>query len=450
MKFRWLKQIMPRGLHGRAALILILPVVTIQLVVSVVFIQRHFERVTEQMSATMVREVRLAEALMLGRIAPPEGQDTAGQRAAGQSAIPRALGLHLALPAPAPLLVRRGDARDALDFTGSVVAASLREGLSNLRFVDLTGTPGVQLVLDTPEGPLMVAFPRDRVSASNPHQLLVPMVFVSVLMTLIAYLFLRNQLRPIERLALAAEEFGRGRVVPYTVRGATEVRKAGMAFLDMRSRIERHIEQRTLMLSGVSHDLRTPLTRLKLGLSMLPEGPEVAALARDVDEMNRLVDAFLDFARAGAEAGEVELRDLSRFVQEVVEDARRAGLAVSLSAPPGEGLARFRPAAIRRALDNLIGNAVRYGLRAQVSVALSETAVRIAVEDAGPGIPPERREEALRPFTRLDPARNQDRGQGVGLGLSIALDIVRGHGGTLLLGRSETLGGLKAEIVLPR
>jgi two-component system osmolarity sensor histidine kinase EnvZ len=227
-----------------------------------------------------------------------------------------------------------------------------------------------------------------------------------------------------------------------------EVRAAGHAFLDMRARIERQIEQRTLMLSGVSHDLRTPLTRLKLGLSMLDE-EDAAPLLRDVDEMQRLLDTFLEFSR-GAAAGEAEPTEPLALVRGIVEDAQRAGKPVRLGRLKGEGEVPLKALSIRRAVENLIDNAVRHGSRAVVSVALSDKALRIRVEDDGPGIAPERRAEALKPFARLDPARNQDKGGGVGLGLAIAKDVARAHGGALRLGKSETLGGLKADIVIGR
>jgi Signal transduction histidine kinase len=444
MNFRWLKQVMPRGLYGRAALILILPVVTIQLVVSVVFIQRHFERVTRQMTEGMVREIVLLDQV----VTKAATIEAARERLAE---LDEALGFITALPAPASVAKNRGDRRKFLDLTGIVVLSTLHENLPAIRSIDLVSDDNkVAVALETPKGLLSVIFPRGRVSASNPHQLLVLMVFVSILMTLIAYLFLRNQLRPILRLARAAEAFGKGRNVDYRVSGATEVRSAGSAFLDMRARIERQIEQRTLMLSGVSHDLRTPLTRLRLALSMMPESPDVEAMERDVDEMGRLVDAFLDFAREGATQGNPETLEICGFVRGVVEDAQRAGQKVTLVGCEGGETATFRPDALRRAFENLIGNANRYGERAEVTVSIGKTGWRIAVHDDGPGIAPERRDEAMRPFTRLDPARNQDRGQGVGLGLSIAADILRSHGGSLKLGHSERLGGLMAEMILPR
>ena len=274
------------------------------------------------------------------------------------------------------------------------------------------------------------------------------MIFFGVLMTVISYFYLRNQLRPITRLAQAAEAFGRGRNLPYRPAGAVEVRAAGGAFLDMRARIERQIEQRTLMLSGVSHDLRTPLTRLRLGLAMLDE-EEAEPMLRDVEDMQRLLDGFLAFAR-GVHEGEAEPVDPIALVRQIVEDAQRNQFDVTLSEVSGEGEINLRGGSIRRAVENLISNAVRYGSRAEVSVVLTEKSLRIRVEDDGPGIPAESREEAIKPFTRLEPARNQNRGTGVGLGLSIVLDVARAHGGTLRLGQSDRLGGLQADIVIAR
>jgi len=445
MDFAWLKHILPRGLYGRAALILVLPVITIQLVVSVVFIQRHFERVTEQMTTSMLREVALviARASAAPSLAAAQGQ---------MRDLHAALNLDLHLPATGA--IPAADVREFTDFTGLTVQSILRAGLPELRAIDLSDGGRVQLWAETPNGVLFISFPRDWVSATNPHQLLVLMVFVSVLMTVIAYLFLRNQLRPIQRLARAAEAFGKGQVLSYHPGGAIEVRAAGRSFLEMRNRIERQTEQRRLMLSGISHDLRTPLTRLRLGLSMLPEDPdtrdEIAAMERDLSEMGKLIDAFLNFVREEVVSGEAVRTDIGALVSQAVEDARRAGQPVTLAAVPAAPvLAVVRPDALRRALDNLIGNAVRYGERAEVSLAASASSLRITVEDDGPGIPAERREEAIRPFTRLDPARNQDRGQGVGLGLAIATDIIQSHGGSLRLSGSAKLGGLSAELVLP-
>jgi two-component system osmolarity sensor histidine kinase EnvZ len=437
--FAFLKPLVPRGLYGRAALILIVPVVAIQLVVSLAFIQRHFEGVTRQMTQSLVIQITflLDEADRGG--SPAESRLRALR-------VARPLELDVELPAS---WTADGDSRRFYDLSGRVVIATLREGLPELRAVDLTTDSGdVRMLLDTDIGPMSVSVSRRRVSASNPHQLLVWMILTSFLMTLIAYVFLRNQLRPIKRLAEAAEAFGKGRSVAYRPRGALEVRSAGAAFLDMRSRIERQMEQRTLMLSGVSHDLRTPMTRLKLSLSMMPQDDEVRDALRDVADMERLVNEFLSFARGDAMETPVET-DPVALVARVVENAQRSGARVTMRSE-GSGMAQLRPDAVTRAVENLVGNAARYGEQCEVSVHLTERSLRICVEDDGPGIPPERRDEAMRPFTRLDSARNPNRGGGVGLGLSIAADIARSHGGTLTLSDSARLGGLKAEIVLAR
>lgn len=436
-----LKSLLPRGLFGRAALILVVPVVAIQLVVSVVFIQRHFERVTEQMTTSIGIEIRhlLAEVEAAADLA--SAQEVANNLA-------KALDLQVVLPAGAP---PGSDRREVLDWSGRRVILTLRDSIPAVLAVDLvSGDHDVLAWFATRHGRLEVMVNRGRMSASNPHQLLVLMVFASVVMTAVAYLFLRNQLTPIARLSRAAEAFGKGEVVPFRPRGATEVRAAGQAFLDMRGRIERQIEARTQMLSGVSHDLRTPLTRLKLGLSFLPEEEEVEALKRDVQQMERMVDEFLSFARGDAMEA-VEAVDPAALVAEVVADAARAGQAVVLGAVdwPGGSL-RLRPQAVRRALENLIGNAVRHGNQAVVSLATSERLLRLVVEDDGPGIAPEAREAAMEPFRRLDAARDPNHGGGVGLGLAIAADVARNHGGGLRLGESATLGGLRAELTLAR
>ncbi|ETX15522.1 histidine kinase [Roseivivax halodurans JCM 10272] len=428
MSFRWLKDYVPRGLNARALLILILPVVTVQLVVSVVFIQRHFEGVTVQLTDQLARQVNAILSVE-------------------EPWLPAMLDLRVEEMTEADM--PPADTRRWYDFSGRVVMRELRNDVAGLERIVLPNDQEAQLYVRRGDLVYAFMFDRDRVSASNPHQLLVNMVVFGGLMTAIAYLYLRNQLRPITRLARAAEAFGRGRHMPYAPAGAVEVRAAGNAFLDMRARIERQIEQRTLMLSGVSHDLRTPLTRLRLGLSMIDED-EAEPLLRDVDDMQALVDAFLDFARDNAESGEAEPTDPASLVRSVVADAVRSGRDVRLSGIDGEGRVALRPVAIRRAVENLVSNAVRYGTRCEVGVRLTEKSLRIRIEDDGPGISPDRREDAMRPFVRLDPSRNQDRGTGVGLGLAIAADIARAHGGVLRLGTSETLGGLRADIVIAR
>lgn len=435
----WFRRVMPRGLYGRAALILVLPIVTIQLVVSVTLIQRLYEDVTRQMTRNLASGLG---ALVSAVEAAPD----AASASAVATSLAGPVGVTAVLPSTRPVT----DAREILDISGVTVEDTLHRALPRVTGVDLRNSRDVLVAMETRHGRLVVSFDRRRVSASNPHQLLVLMAGTSLLMTIVAFIFLRNQLRPIKRLAQAAEDFGRGRNTTYRPSGAAEVRSAGSAFLDMRSRIERQMEQRTLMLSGVSHDLRTPLTRLKLGVAMLPEDEETAAMTRDIEEMEGLISAFLAFSRGDALESDPEPTDPAVLVRDIVTRAARRGGLVRLGAIEGAGIMPLRRSAITRAVDNLISNALRYGEHAQVGVTMSDRALVISVEDDGPGIPKGRREEALRPFARLDPARNQDKGSGVGLGLAIAADVARGHGGMIRLGDSRTLGGLRADIVLPR
>lgn len=437
--FLWLKKYMPRSLYGRAALILILPVLTVQLVVSVTFIQRHFEDVTRQLTQGLGLDL----VYISSQLPDPEADAVTE---AGR-ALSRQFGLQfnmVEVGATGPLPERRR----FYDFSGIVVIDVLQQVVPNLLSVDLPDDKRVAVYVDLPAGTGVFSFDRTKVSASNPHQLLVWTLVAGGFMTLIAYSFLRNQLRPIKRMAAAAEAFGKGRHVPYKPGGAIEVRAAGNAFLEMRGRIERQIEQRTLMLSGVSHDLRTPLTRLKLGLSMI-EDDSREDLENDVTEMQHLLDEFLSFAKGDSE-GEPELIDPVQLAQDIVSGYVRSGQAVSLGVVDGTGPARLRPVAVRRAVENLIGNAVRYGSEARLSVRVGERSVRFRIEDNGPGIPPDQRGEAVKPFSRLDPSRNQNKGSGVGLGLAIVTDIARAHGGSLRLDQSDDLGGLMADLVLPR
>lgn len=439
MFWAWIKNYMPRGLYGRAALILILPVLTLQLLVSVVFVQRHFEGVTRSMTSAVNIELRfLRDAID----AAPDAQ-AAGQIAENTGA---ALEITASLPvdtAPA------SDETRFVDLTGKIVIDTLRIGVPEVAVVSLTDRRRVQIWMQTRHGTTYLSFQRGRVSVANPHQLLVIMVVMGAIMTTIAYFFLRNQLRPIKRLAAAATEYGKGRIKPFSPTGALEVRAAGMAFLDMRNKIERQTQSRTMMLSGVSHDLRTPLTRLRLGLSML-DGEDTDAIMRDVDDMQELLDGFLDFARNDALDG-LEPCMPREILDAAVSDAARGGQSVTLGPVTGPDQdVTMRPMAVRRALDNLIGNALRYGTKAEVCLDVTDRTVRFTVEDDGPGIPATSREAAMSPFVRLDPSRNQDKGTGVGLGLSIVADIARNHGGLLRLGDSARLGGLKAELVLAR
>ena len=421
---------MPKRLYWRAAFILLFPVIFLQLIVSVVIIKRHFEGVTEQMTGTVASQIKLIA--------------TKVEAAEIDAAIELSEALNMKLLAVEPDKSIGSNSKRFYDVSGIVVIRELYK-LKWVQNVDLLDDDYVTVTLRLADMIFQLQFDRARVSASNPHQLIVNMVVFGAFFTLIAFMYLRNQLRPITRLAVAAEAFGRGQTVPYTASGAIEVKAAGNAFLEMRNRIERHIEQRTMILSGVSHDLRTPLTRLKLGISLL-DSDDKEPLERDLEEMRLMLDEFLTFAKAqDNEQSNFELLTVSSIIDSLKDDYQRSNAKLQVANNITTGSYFMRPSLIRRALDNIIGNALRYGTLANLKVTIDNEYINFIVEDDGPGIPAEMRPEALKPFSRLDPARNQDKGMGVGLGLPIASDIAQAHGGSLRLLKSDKYGGLRAE-----
>ncbi len=444
MKPRPIKSILPRSLFGRALAILLVPIIALQLVVGLVFFQRHYQRVTEQLTHGVGLELRYA----ISRI---ERAPDATRAALELAELARPLDLVLRLEPG--VTVKAGEERDFTDVSGRAIARTLRQDLPGPLDIDLASDQrAARIAVQTGKGALVSSVPRTRLSVQNPHQLLVLMLAASLVLSTIALIFLRNQVRPIRRLAEAAEAFGKGRSVPFRPAGAEEVRRAGMAFLSMRSRLERQIEQRTQMLSGVSHDLRTPLTRMRLTLALMDESEEARDLAQDMDQMDRMLGEFLAFAR-GDSLEATEPTDPFALAAGIADNARRAGATVALTQrdeTPGDRLVEMRPGAVGRAVENLVGNAARHGDRVELCVRLRPKSLEFIVEDDGPGIPPEDRARALAPFTRLDAARNQDKGGNVGLGLSIAMDVARSHGGSLELGDSAEFGGLRAVLRLPR
>ncbi len=289
------------------------------------------------------------------------------------------------------------------------------------------GSDLITINVEVHDGVLSLVVPRDRVTVSSPDIFILWMFGSSLVLMGIAVVFLRNQVRPIERLARAAESFGKGRAVPdFKPYGAAEVRRAAQAFITMRERIERHVHQRTDMLAGISHDLKTPLTRIKLQLALMDENADVAALREDIVDMEHMLDEYLQFARG--EGGEAAVAtDIRLLLRDAAEAARRAEGADAENVRLEEGervVLTVKRNALKRCVTNLIDNALKYGQRTQIALERSTKSVEINVDDDGPGIPEARREEAFRPFHRLDEGRNLQIG-GVGLGLAIARDIAR-------------------------
>lgn len=434
---RPIARIMPKGLYPRALVIVIAPVVLLQSVVAYVFMERHWQTVTQRLSSAVASEISTLidvyesypqdnYATILGRIAEERlGMDV--------EILP-----DTDLPAPGP--------RPFFSLLDSALSTELAQQVKRPFWLDTVGRSSlIEIRIKLGKDVMRVLTRRSQAYASNSHIFLLWMMGTSLILLTIAVLFLRNQIRPILRLADAAEAFGKGRDAEFRPRGAREVRRAGNAFIEMKRRVERSIGERTMMLNGVSHDLRTILTRFKLSLALLERSPDLEALEKDVDEMSRMLEDYLAFARGDAGEAPVET-DIRALLETLKADAERQDHQTELTVI-GDPLVVVRPDAIRRLLTNLVSNAARFGDRIAIRATHDARYLIVMVDDDGPGIPPELREDVFKPFFRIDEARNVD-GGGTGLGLAIARNIARSHGGDIILGESP-LGGLRATVRLP-
>jgi two-component system osmolarity sensor histidine kinase EnvZ len=433
-----LRRIMPRTLLGRSLVIIITPLIVLQVISTYIFYERHWENVSWRLSAVLAGDIAtIIDSLAL----PPGGLDEATiiEMARRNMELRVSYRPGARLPTDAPPL---GDSRleqmlaralDAYVNKPYVIAVHSEQSEVDIR-IQLAG------------GVLDVVTARKRLFSYTTYVFVLWMVGSSLVLFAVAMMFMRNQIRPVRRLAEAAESFGKGLDVPdFKLEGGAEVRMAAAAFKVMRARIERQITQRTEMLAGVSHDLGTVLTRMKLALAMMGDGPETAALKTDVADMEKMVEVYLAFARGeGAEA--VEDTDLSALVEEAVGSIQPGKAHIERDVPAGLHMP-LRPQSLKRALVNLLSNAARYGHTIAVAAAKRNGAAVVTIDDDGPGIPDDQLEAVFKPFYRLDPSRNLQTG-GTGLGLAIARDAVRRHGGDLTLSRSP-MGGLRATLRLP-
>jgi two-component system osmolarity sensor histidine kinase EnvZ len=434
----WLKSWLPKGLYARALLIIIVPMVLLQSVVAFVFMERHWNTVTRRLSAAVTQDIA---SLIDIYQSFPDSPDHATLRRIAQQRLGLVVdflpGTDLPPPGPKPFF-------SLLD---QALSREISRQIAKPFWIDTVGRSAlVEIRITLDNNVLRVFAPRNAAYASNSEIFLFWMVGTSLVLLGVSVLFLRNQIRPILTLADAAESFGKGREVPgFRPRGAREVRRAALAFIEMKRRVERTMEQRTTMLAGVSHDLRTILTRFKLELALIGDSPEAEALKKDVDEMGRMLEAYLAFARG--DAGEQSApTDMAAFLEELKLDAERHGHRASIVFH-GHPVVTVRPAAFKRCLANLVSNAARFANTISITGHRDHRWLTVTVDDDGPGIPVSMREEVFRPFLRLDDARNQDEG-GTGLGLAIARDIARSHGGDILLGDSP-LGGLRVTVRVP-
>ncbi|WP_421859252.1 ATP-binding protein [Oricola sp.] len=430
---------MPRGLYARSLIIIIAPMVLLQSVIAFAFMERHWQTVTQRLSTAVTRDI--AAIVDMIETYPKDGEFEEITRIARER-----LALNVAilppdpLPAPAP--------KPFFSILDTILSEEITRQIGKPFWIDTVGNSNlVEIRVQLDEHVLRVLARRSRAYASNTHIFLLWMVGTSLVLLFIAILFLRNQIRPIQKLAEAAESFGKGRPLPedFRPRGAIEVRRAGLAFIQMRERIEKQIEQRTTMLSGVSHDLRTILTRFKLQLALSKDHSVTEALDKDVADMQSMLEGYLSFAK-GDVREETEEFDIHVLLDEIAKDGELRGKTVRTSLVGRPGIV-VRPSAFRRLVSNLTSNAFRHAQRVEIVARHSKGWLTMTIDDDGPGIPEDRREEVFRPFYRLDEARNLNE-TGTGLGLSIARDIARSHGGDIEL-QSSSMGGLRAELRLP-
>ena len=439
----WRRNI-PRSLWGRVLLIILAPIILLQIFVTWIFFQQHWETVTGKLSENLAGDIAWAVSAY---DADPTQQNLARIRDQAHANMQLSVDLQKGKTLPT---TRSRSIYAVLDHA---LNNALDDRLpDNARWWFDTATyPGhVDIRVEVPGGVMRIIATKDRAFATTGYIFIFYMVGASAILTIIAVLFVRNQVRAIERLAQAAEKFGRGEDDPnFKPYGASEVRAAASAFIQMKERIQRQIEQRTTLLASVSHDLRTPLTRLKLELAMAEQDTATQRMKQDVSEMAYMIDEYLAFAR-GEMAEDAEVVSATALMTSIAGGIERSGHKPIVNGLEQDVSVRIRQLSIERALNNLIMNGFHYGKTVALSAAVAGedlAMLHLTVDDDGPGIAPEKREDAFKPFSRLDESRNQNI-KGVGLGLAIARDIVRGHGGDLTLGDSP-MGGLRAEITLP-
>jgi two-component system, OmpR family, osmolarity sensor histidine kinase EnvZ len=434
----WIKRILPNTMFGRSLLLIIMPLILVQAISAWVFYTRHWETVAHRFAADVAAEIGLlGESLELTQTSEQRTRLMAW--AASRTEIDYSFDRGGRLPPP----VASGGSE-----TEERLRTALQERLQVPYLVDGSSDQGTLAVMvQLPSGLLNATLSYKRLNTSTTYIFILWMIGSSLLFFGVAAIFLRNQVKSLRRLAFAADSFGKGRPIPFSkVQGALEVRQAAAAFIQMRDRIQRQIRQRTEMLAGVSHDLRTPLTRMKLALEFMGDDQTVAELKSDIVEMERLLQVYLDFARGEGTETPVDT-DIAELLQDIAASSAREGMSLSLDRPPGL-VVPIRPNALRRCLGNLIANGSRYGTHVWLTGHSVEDGVDILVDDNGPGIPLGERDHVFQPFIRLDSSRNPSTG-GIGLGLTIARDVARSHGGDVRLETSPQ-GGLRARVHLPR
>ncbi|WP_137389721.1 ATP-binding protein [Rhodoligotrophos defluvii] len=437
---RFLERHLPARLYPRSLIIIITPIVLLQSIMAFIFMERHWDRVTKQLSRSVAREI--AFLVQLYEYYPKTPANTQHLLKLANDTLDLGLTIAEGQPLPPPA------DKPLFSLLDMKLSKYLARYVGRPFWLDTVGRSGyVDIRVEVEPGTTFrILTNQSRAYASNTHIFLLWMVGSSLVLMFVAIIFLRNQIRPIMQLAEAAQNFGMGRdVPPFQPKGAAEVQIAAQAFNNMRERIERHVEQRTAMLAGVSHDLRTILTRFKLELACCEDSPQIRELQRDADEMQRMLEDYMAFVRGDGGERSIDA-DIASIISSVARIGEKRGREVAVTVPD-ELWAPVKPNAFKRCLSNLVGNAAKHANRITISANLDDRHLTIIVDDDGPGIPADKREEVFRPFFRLDDARNQDE-TGTGLGLAIARDIARSHGGDISLSESP-MGGLRATVQTP-
>ncbi len=435
----WSDKHSPQTLFARALIIIVVPMLLLQALSAWWFYSQRGDNVTNRLAILLVRDLRLLISLR-SDFPDDEHRNWILRRSAQDLLLFVSFRKGIVRPFKEP---------EYFDIVAREVQGALNADLKRPFFLDNNIGGGQLLVeIQLSDGDVMdVLVPHVRLTFGSSFAYVVAQLGLAFVLFGLAIWFMRRELVPIEHLGVAADALGKGRDVPdFAFSGGTrEVRNAATAFHTMRIRLRRSIQQRTEMLAGVSHDLRTPLTRMKLSLAMLPDSPETKELADDVADMQRMIEGYLAFARGEGDEDPV-LTDLSEILEEVAAGARRDNAGLDLGWT-GDMTIEVRPMAMKRCLTNIVSNALRYAKHVKVEAVRGRTSIEITVDDNGPGIPADKYEDVFRPFFRLDESRNADTG-GVGLGLSIARDVARSHGGEVTLAASP-FGGLRVIVRIP-
>lgn len=441
-KEKGIKKYMPRTLFARSLLILITPIVLTHIISTYVFFDRHWDRMAGRLSAAVAGEV----AFVTRQVERDQSRDMMAQLTRDSL---KTLQLSVQIIKDETIPTQKDHTHWRENFIFKVLSNELKTRIDNpFRIVVDAQEKWIQVQVQLGGDILMVTSPENRLFSSSGYVFLIWMMGVSAIMMVVAILFMRNQVRPIKKLAVAADWFGKGRDVPFfKPQGAREVRQAARAFIGMKERLNKQIQQRTEMLAGVSHDLRTPLTRMKLQLSLMEKNEDTQALSSDLRDMEKMMNAYLEFAKGEGDEPS-ENTDLIPFIQMIIHRCHHEHCTVNFNQEEGRYFCFLKPISFERCITNILNNAQKYAHVIDINIADDDDIIIITIDDDGPGIHPDHYDDVFKPFYREDTSRNTKTG-GTGLGLSIAQNIILAHGGDIALDKSPQ-GGLRVKIQLPR